>query len=323
MTPVTGPRKPDNGPVIFQSSGCPLCGSKVYRWRGKPRHIDALFSGVLSPGETNAGIVQCRSCGLFYTEPFPRFSDDLLRRMYSGENDYFREMTARMEHIVHRANPVRRLTAIEKHAARPVRRFLEIGCGEGFALEAARKRGWEVYGQEVSPGFAAIARERSGAEIMVGQITESSFPAESFDCIYIDSVLEHVADPMEFMKILCSFLAPGGVVYLTMPNEDSWFHAVVDAVLRLAGSRSTCRLMPFAPPYHVLGFSEKSLRYAAEKSGFGVRFLGRKYSYNHIRRLKGGFSVTGTIKRSLMGALYLLSDWAGNGTNMEALLSKS
>lgn len=290
---------------------------------GSPRRVDPVFSGLLPDPPGKISVVECCLCGLFYVYPIPRFSDRLLRRIYSDDNNYFREMTPAMEKIVHWQNPERRLTAIEKYARRPIRRFLEIGCGEGFALLAARRRNWEVYGQEISPDYAAAAFDRTGVDVMLGPVEAGDYHEDFFDCIYIDSVLEHIINPLEVMASLHSFLAPGGVLYVTLPNEGSFFNAAADMLFRLTGSKSTSRLMPFAPPYHLMGFTEKSLRYVSGQVGFEVCFIIRKFSYNHIKRFKTRFSPVGAFKRCLLGVLFLAGDAAGNGSNMEALFRKN
>jgi len=309
--------------IDFKTSGCPVCTSTGRKRLGNPRRIDSVFGGVPSLSTANVSIVQCRCCGLLYAYPFPCFSEDILSRMYSSDNNYFQEMTPAMEEIVHWANPERRMTAIEKFTERKLRRFLEIGSGEGFALLAAQRRNWEVYGQEISDDFADAIKKRTGINVMVRPVKPDAYPKDYFDCIYMDSVLEHVINPLEFMLNLHSFLAPQGVLYITLPNEDSFFHSVADTFLRITGSKATSRLMPFAPPYHVLGFTEKSLRYIASATGFEIHFLVRKYSYNYIKRFKTGFSPVRTLKRYLFGMLYLIGDAVGNGSNMEAVLIKT
>ncbi|MFT5519453.1 MAG: SAM-dependent methyltransferase [Enterobacterales bacterium] len=43
---------------------------------------------------------------------------------------------------------------------------------------------------------------------------------KKYDLIFMNHVFEHVAEPVEFMKKVISYLKPGGIVYVEVPNED-------------------------------------------------------------------------------------------------------
>jgi len=51
-------------------------------------------------------------------------------------------------------------------------KVLEVGCAEGHFLDAARKRGWEVCGVELSPVATASARRRFGLQVFEGVLDE-------------------------------------------------------------------------------------------------------------------------------------------------------
>jgi glycosyltransferase involved in cell wall biosynthesis/SAM-dependent methyltransferase len=275
------------------------------------------MSSLDIPAIAEAKIVKCRNCSLIYVKPFPRYSDQLLIKMYSNDNNYFPELTPYMEKVIHRLNPVRRFQTARRLAKREIRNFLEIGCGLGYGLQAARKFGWQVYGQDLSPDFARTARERSGVDIVTGQLDENSFPGKKFDLIYIDSVLEHCADPVKYMKCIVNYLSPEGIIYLVLPNEDSIPNKLMDGMLRLAGAGKTSRIRPFAEPYHVLGFSQKSIYCMSDILNLDIKCFIRHYSYNHRERCRHAVTPWGFVRKKLFGALGLLSDLVDNGMNME------
>lgn len=255
-------------------------------------------------------------------KPFPVFSKDLLEKMYSNNNNYFQELTGRMERIIHYENPERRFNKIEHYAKYPVKNFLEIGCGQGFGLLAAKKKGWKIYGQDVSPDFAGTVKERTGVDILVGPLTQDSYQEGTFDVIYIDSVLEHVPNPAEYLTFVRDFLAPHGIVYVTLPNEGSIQNILMDFAMKLKGSTATCRLMPFSEPYHVLGFTKKSIKKLAESIGLEIEFLMCKYSYGHLERYKHPFSLLRSVKIKIFGAIHQICDGLNGGMNMEVLFTK-
>jgi len=87
---------------------------------------------------------------------------------------------------------------LEDLCERRVEDFLEVGSGEGFTLEAANKKGWHTVGVEVSPAFAEPVSSRLGVEVLLVELEDLSLSDESFDIIYVNSVLEHVSEPEAF-----------------------------------------------------------------------------------------------------------------------------
>jgi hypothetical protein len=81
-------------------------------------------------------------------------------------------------------------------------------------------------------------------------------------------------------------------------------------------------MMPFSEPYHILGFTKKSIRRLGETVGLTVRFLMCKYSYNHIERYKHPFSFAQLAKRTIYGVINQLCDAVNGGMNMEVVLTK-
>ena len=307
--------------IKFQDLPCPLCGSNEHAPLGKPRRIDVLFSSMDIPAVFDTRIVKCMNCSLIYVKPFPRFSDQLLTKMYSNDNNYFLELTPYMERIIHTINPVRRFKIVQSLKKNEIKNYLEIGCGLGYGLQAAKKFGWNVYGQDLSPDFAQAARERTGVDVSIGKLDENSFPKNMFDFIYLDSVLEHLIEPVEYMKCIINYLSPEGIIYLVLPNEDSIPNRFIDSILRLMGNETTYRIAPFAEPYHVLGFSKSSIHYLAQLLNLEVIALVRQCSYNHRNRYKRTFSFGRFIKKGLFGAINLLGDVLDNGMNMEVVFT--
>jgi SAM-dependent methyltransferase len=75
-------------------------------------------------------------------------------------------------------------TAVKQAGAAAGKRYLDIGCGTGGALIAARDCGAEVAGLDASENFVAIARERlPGAKIEVGEMEELPFDDRTFDIV--------------------------------------------------------------------------------------------------------------------------------------------
>lgn len=105
--------------------------------------------------------------------------------------------------------------ALAKWGAR-VRRVLELGCGGCTILSQLKSRGYDVVGIDPSP-LAAREGARRGL-----QVINEFFPASGFsskvDFIFHNDVLEHVENPVDFLRAQRAQLAPGGMVVTAVPD---------------------------------------------------------------------------------------------------------
>ncbi len=66
-----------------------------------------------------------------------------------------------------------------------------------------------------------IKNRRSNIErLIIGDMTKSGLPSESFDLAISVEVLEHVQDDEKFVSEVCRVLKPGGRFIMTTPNGD-------------------------------------------------------------------------------------------------------
>ena len=94
--------------------------------------------------------------------------------------------------------------------------LLEVGCGYGYLLDEAKDLFRQRVGTEFSPVAAAHARE-TGAQIFLGGVDQLPHDA-MFDAALAIQVIEHIYDPVGFMKQLVSHIRPGGYVLLATPD---------------------------------------------------------------------------------------------------------
>ena len=72
-------------------------------------------------------------------------------------------------------------------------RVLDAGCGSGRTLEELGRYG-EVYGIELDPGAAEVARGRGCGEVRIGRLEELPWEDGCFDLITCLDVIEHTPD---------------------------------------------------------------------------------------------------------------------------------
>jgi len=137
---------------------------------------------------------------------------------------------------LHRFNPVRlafirdqALTRFGRDSAARAPfeglRLLDIGCGGGLLSEPMARLGFQVTGVDASArniGTASAHAAEMGLSIDYRCATAEALVAagaERFDVILNMEVIEHVADPGQFLRDTGSLLAPGGIMVLATLNR--------------------------------------------------------------------------------------------------------
>jgi SAM-dependent methyltransferase len=150
------------------------------------------------------------------------------------------------------------------------RHWLEIGPGSGLLSDIVARRGGTWRGCEIDP---AMAREMSsrGLDVVHGdfaaldpRILFTPVVAEQggFDIVFLSQVLEHVRKPDQFLANAFSALRPGGMIYVDVPSGDG-----LTAIIRRL-NRWSRTYDEIVPPYHMISYGAKSLRYALRTAGF-------------------------------------------------------
>jgi len=135
-------------------------------------------------------------------------------------------------------------------------RLLDVGCGAGYFLEEARRRGWEVHGTEYSELALEVTR-RKRLPVLQAPIRLGTYDRDSFDVVTAFEVFEHLSDPMAEARVVAHVLRDGGALYLTVPNFDSLSR-------RILGPR--WNVIDY--PEHLCYFTSKTIRSSLRRVGF-------------------------------------------------------
>lgn len=174
---------------------CPLCHSN---------HIADLGNSY-----AHASLCRCGQCGFVFAAQKP--SAPTLHTHYNSyrRNNTFSDITRkRYLELLDELEPYR------KH-----NRILDVGCGDGYFLETAKAKGWEVFGTEFTTNAVEICRIKG---IIMFQGTVLDVPQNlEFDVITTFEVIEHMNNGPEFAERTHALLRPGGLFYFTTPNFNS------------------------------------------------------------------------------------------------------
>lgn len=115
--------------------------------------------------------------------------------------------------------------ALLRHGPSDVR-VLDVGCGSGVLGARLRTQGNSVWGIDSAPDVAKVAAGRL-ERFMLADITDHAgvgelLGDERFDAIVFADVLEHLTDPVATLRSYRRFLAPGGAVFVSVPNIAVW-----------------------------------------------------------------------------------------------------
>jgi SAM-dependent methyltransferase len=207
--------------------------------------------------------VRCRSCGAAFYSPIPTGAE--LANCY--HTPYYGGFLKRYWRDYYKGYRL----GVELKKIKPHGRYLDVGCALGSMLAGVRdSSGWQVEGTEFSGETARAGQEINGVEITAAPaLSQAGFEPGSFDYIFANNVLEHLPDPLRFLKDAKQFLKSGGYLRLSTPNgvndiapnEILWRRKRVILGARHEG--------------HIWFFSERSLRIIFEKAGFApVKFRG-------------------------------------------------
>jgi SAM-dependent methyltransferase len=173
---------------------------------------------------------------------------------------------------------------------------------DGQFCAKLRAAGWpSVAGIDISRTRVARARQLY-PEIPFYDcpIEEAPIPEQSLDVVVMDSVIEHLPNPIRMVRSLYRFVKPNGMLVLLTPNIESGY-------FRFLGRRSTGML---APLVHICPFTGPALSDLLIRAGFAVLSYGSLHSpaykpLEYLRPLTSG-DVKGTVWRAHqeIGGLY-------------------
>jgi SAM-dependent methyltransferase len=156
---------------------------------------------------------RCTRCGSLHLVNAP----DDLAPFYAGE--YFvlpsREQMAKLA----RAEAYK-LDFLRRHVTSG--RVVEVGPGFGVFAKLAHEAGYEYTGIEMDARCCEYLRSAIGVDAL-----HTDAPADALaerppsDAIVLWHVLEHLADPWDFLQRAAANLAPGGILICAMPNPDA------------------------------------------------------------------------------------------------------
>jgi SAM-dependent methyltransferase len=171
--------------------------------------------------KNNWDVVKCDNCGLIFAcfLPTPVQLEDFYNKHKQPTKErietYLRGRTSR-----ERRNR-RKLSYLEKIQGHKGR-LLDIGCGLGLLVKDASERGWQAQGIDLDKDLIEYGTKTFHVDLIHTRLEEANFPDGYFDVITMFNLLDHIGEPLTFLKEVERVLRPGGVIYLNLHDAGGW-----------------------------------------------------------------------------------------------------
>ncbi len=172
------------------------------------------------------------------------------------------------------------------------RRVFEFGCGNGNFLSRIQRSIPEVAGLEYNPEAVRAARDK-GLKVYTPEDGPRAFDGQ-WDAAFSFHVLEHVADPLAFVKTMADTVnKANGVIGISVPNQDGPIQYIDPCVMNM-------------PPHHATRWRLSSFRALAHQLDLEITRVAYEplllenhsyYSVHWVRKLLPQSSFSARVLR--------------------------
>ena len=246
---------------------CYICDSKESKTLFKQQGNDSYIKYVFDKEPENLLWKICLDCGLVYRSPvleekelnilYKNYDQTVLKNEVS--NDYFQKIVnipknesenwQKSEWVYNQIK-----NRIPSHDNIEV---LDVGCGGGTLLFSFNEffKNIKLHGVELNSTYANIAKKNLEINVIEKHYKSGLFD-KKFDLLVNTKVLEHISDPIPFLKEIYSDLKDTGFLFIEVPDVSDMF------ILPADDERF------FIP--HIYFFSEYTLSNLLQISGFSI-----------------------------------------------------
>ncbi len=275
--------------IDFKNINCPICNSTENNIIYKSIHR-VYIKNKLTVWPSN--LAACKKCGMIFANPQP--TQRSLEFYYNSALRYGE---------VSEDNIRAQLNFIHKNTANTCKKLFDIGAFYGSFLNIARNEyGYSVYGIEPSKEEVQKAWANYKIKLIQGFFNERfviSFDRR-FDIVTISNTLEHISNPVEFLKMAAQITNINGFIYVDVPNTS------------LPNIRNVADFFSFE---HIMNYTETSLINLASKL---------KLKVTAVEKGVQGHSIRILLKKEKPKSSALINEYEANKLSMKkyAMLRK-
>lgn len=205
-------------------SSCNLCNSDKYKQSVITSHVY---------GKKNSAFYKCDNCEVIYQ--YPQLSKKEEEFFYKKEFEKFMDNRSQTKDIWQNTNKhidsnietkLRRNKYLKKFIKKKGLDILEIGCSSGFMLFDLIKSGHNCNGIEPSGVFNEFLKTKNIK--LFENIKDIKDKKINYDLIFHFFVLEHIKDPLKFLKEQTKILKKNGKIIFEIPSYEDALYKIYD-----------------------------------------------------------------------------------------------
>ena len=199
----------------YDMRDCAVCGDRgrnfLYRQKFSKMADTSLIEGY--------DVVSCINCGFAFADKLP--TQEIFDQYYREMSKYEFHDTGGKESEYDADRFRDLLETILPFIPDRSTRIIDIGCATGKLLSLFTDKGYSAtVGLDPSPGCATAAEKLYGIKVLVGPFSKLAEIRETFDCIILAGVLEHVLDIRDVLMLLLDHLSDSGIICVQVPDAS-------------------------------------------------------------------------------------------------------
>jgi 2-polyprenyl-3-methyl-5-hydroxy-6-metoxy-1,4-benzoquinol methylase len=204
---------------INRVNKCVLCGEKKANLVGKINYFNLQEYNML----------QCSTCGLVNADPLPDI--ETIKNGYSMLYSYEKSLETRKSILRGFGRSFRRGKVFARNYLKKLNvkddiNILEIGAGNGYFSVGIKQHypNAKITYIEFLKDLVKFYDEHHKEESICGEFSSEIFKNRKFDIIIFRQLIEHLVDPLSFLKEVNKVLSKNGIVFLTLSSgrTDFW-----------------------------------------------------------------------------------------------------
>ncbi len=241
--------------------------------------------------EYELNFVKCKNCGLIFANPMPG-----LEAIFEGNRALNILHSSRGTLSQYRGGKEFTIQLI-KFKSKGI--LLDVGSAEGFFLKGIEDNSqWKAEGVEIIESAVKFSKEILNLNVHLGTLDTLTGCEEKYDFIRMNNVIEHIQNPIQFIKKSYNILKQSGKIYCTTPN------GVQDGAVLKTANKKGFKLNLLEN--HFFYYPPKTLKKMFEHCGFDVK----KIFSEDISHTINDFGFSYRFKYSKTNQKQSLSDYA-------------
>lgn len=231
---------------MMYAMNCIICGGEYFKTISERVRDSIKFK-----------VVKCKNCGLLQLSPRPSINEDGEFYDQNCQSKNIGEPTSLKSMKKNSLDDTYRRADLVSEYISSSHNLLDIGSGYGFFLQEMHKRGYNITGIEISKEKRKISSRVSNVKVLDVNLIDDNKELPTFDCITLFHVLEHISDPIHFLKVIKKHLGSDGKLIIEVPNIDDMLLWECEEYRNFYWQRA-----------HLFYFNAKTLKEVVKESNF-------------------------------------------------------